>query len=388
MRHRAEHGSPGRARALTGLLVGLALGVASPSAANDELEEIQEAIADRKERLERYEREEHGLFEAIEAVDRAARALRADAARAAREADQAQREERALAKQAEGIEAQIARTEQVLGQRAVALYKAGEVGPLRLIFSEGSLADRVARVQAVQLLFDHDQRLIDRFEAERAELLVARAGAAEAAARRDLARERLEMRSQELEQERRGKRALLVRVRQDRARERALLNELEAAARELESTLDDLRRDPSGEGAGRFAAGRGTLVPPVSGAITRSFGRVVDDEYRTQTFRKGVDFQVALGEPVYAVAGGLVRFADWFRGYGRMVILDHGDEYFTVSGHLDEISVEVGERLAAGDPIGTAGETGSLLGPILYFEIRKGSEAQDPADWLRVAPPL
>ena len=377
-----------RRRVWSPLWIAVAIGLLSPATAQDELEEIQEAIADRKRRLAQYEREEHGLFEAIEAVDRAARALRADAARAAREVEQAQREVQALGVQVEAIEGRIAKTERALAQRAVALYKAGEVGPLRLVFSEGSLADRVARVQAVQLLFDHDQRLIDRYEGERAELLVARASAAEAAARREAARERLELRSQELEAERRGKRELLVRVRQDRARERALLNELEAAARALESTLDDLRRDPSRDAAGRFAAGRGRLVPPVSGTITRSFGRVVDEEYRTQTFRKGVDFEVALGEPVYAVAGGEVRFADWFRGYGRMVILDHGDEYFTVSGHLDEISVAVGEQLSAGDPIGTAGETGSLTGPLLYFEIRKGSEAQDPAAWLRVAPPL
>jgi septal ring factor EnvC (AmiA/AmiB activator) len=71
-----------------------------------------------------------------------------------------------------------------------------------------------------------------------------------------------------------------------------------------------------------------------------------------------------------------------------MVILDHGDGYFSVSGHLDEIGVEVGEMLAGGDAIGRAGETGSLTGPRLYFEIRRGAAALDPAGWLRLAPEL
>jgi septal ring factor EnvC (AmiA/AmiB activator) len=71
-----------------------------------------------------------------------------------------------------------------------------------------------------------------------------------------------------------------------------------------------------------------------------------------------------------------------------MVILDHGDGYFTVSGHLDEIGVAVGDVLASGDPVGSAGETGSLTGPRLYFEVRRGAEALDPGGWLRLAPEL
>jgi septal ring factor EnvC (AmiA/AmiB activator) len=64
------------------------------------------------------------------------------------------------------------------------------------------------------------------------------------------------------------------------------------------------------------------------------------------------------------------------------VILDHGDEYFTVSGHLAEIHVELGDDIVEGDSLGTVGETGSLLGPSLYFEVRAGGKPLDPADWL------
>ena len=65
-----------------------------------------------------------------------------------------------------------------------------------------------------------------------------------------------------------------------------------------------------------------------------------------------------------------------------MVILDHGDRFYTVSGHLDALRVETGRFVAAGEAIGTVGDTGSLSGPRLYFEIREGSEAVDPLAWL------
>jgi septal ring factor EnvC (AmiA/AmiB activator) len=96
-----------------------------------------------------------------------------------------------------------------------------------------------------------------------------------------------------------------------------------------------------------------------------------------------VVFEAPLGTPVQAVAAGRVRFAGWFRGYGRLAILDHGDGYFTVSGHLDELDVEVGDVLQTRQLIGTVGETGSLSGPRLYFEIRQGAQALDPREWLQ-----
>jgi septal ring factor EnvC (AmiA/AmiB activator) len=96
-----------------------------------------------------------------------------------------------------------------------------------------------------------------------------------------------------------------------------------------------------------------------------------------------VAFDAPLGAAVHAVAAGRVRYAGWFRGYGKLLILDHGDEYFTVLGHLAEMHVEVGDDVGSRAVIGTSGDTGSLQGPRLYFEIRHGRAPQDPRDWLR-----
>ena len=118
------------------------------------------------------------------------------------------------------------------------------------------------------------------------------------------------------------------------------------------------------------------------GALLGRYGRVLAPDARTATFRKGVAWEAPVGTPVYAVAAGRVRYAGRFRGYGNVVILDHGSDHFTVSAHLDRIDVALGDPVAAGAAIGAVGETGSLEGPQLYFEIRRGGEALDPADWL------
>jgi septal ring factor EnvC (AmiA/AmiB activator) len=110
---------------------------------------------------------------------------------------------------------------------------------------------------------------------------------------------------------------------------------------------------------------------------------VVDEEFFTETYRRGVVFGADYGDPVRAIAAGHVRYAGWFRGFGRLVILDHGDSYFSVSGHLSEMYVAVGDLAGAGDTIGAVGDTGSLVGSQLYFEIRLGGDPLDPGEWLR-----
>jgi septal ring factor EnvC (AmiA/AmiB activator) len=379
-----------RARPALAALVCAALAASSALAEEPapDLAALRRAIEEGRERVAAYEREQQGLFDAIDAIDRAARALAREVTRAERAAREAGVKRATLEHRRAALEAEVARTSELLRTRAVALYEAGEAGPLALVFAPGTLRDRLTRIRTLQRLFDQDATLLARARRERAELDAARLAAAEATAARDAARAAVRERRGELEAERREKRELLASVRRDEARERALLEELEAAARALESKLAEISAAPSTAPAPErsFREQRGRLHPPVPGRLLRGFGKLIDAEYRTETFQKGVDFAVAIGDPVVAVAAGEVRFADWFRGYGRTLILDHGDGYFTVTGHLDAIDVAVGQRVAGGERVGSAGETGSLSGPRLYFEVRQGADAVDPAEWLELAP--
>jgi septal ring factor EnvC (AmiA/AmiB activator) len=366
-----------------------ALCLAAPLRAEeeDELEALRRAIGEHRERVERAEQEARSLFESLEEMERAIEALAADARRARGEAGAARARLLELAAEQAELDRRLAGARQALSARAVALYKDGEPGPLRVLFSSESLPDLLRRMELLRLLAERDRSLIREAQGAGERLRAARAEARRVAEEGEAAAARLALRSSELERERAARRALLARVRSDRRRGREALYELERAARALEETLERLGRSPARGLPARpalpFASRRGRLESPVEGRLAGSFGRVVDREFATETFRKGVELEAEAGSLVRAVAEGEVRFAGWFRGYGKLVILDHGDDWFTVSGHLDELAVEVGARVAEGDPIGTVGETGSLHGPRLYFEVRRGGTPQDPLEWLR-----
>jgi len=377
--------------ALGALVLAAALGAAGGARAQgaEELEALRRAIDDHRERVAAFEREGRALLDVVEEMDRASEALARDAERARAEGERARRRLVELEAESRVLERRQSATREALSTRAVALYKSGEPGPLRILFAAESLPELLHRLEVLRLLLVRDRELILRYRWQAAELETTRTRMSGAARERDAAAARFDARNLELARERAAKRVILGGLRRNRTRERQALYELEAAAKVLEETLARLG-DQGGVPKDRFdAAGapftslRGRLEPPVAGELVAGFGRVVDPEFGTETFRKGVDLEADEGTTVRAVADGAVRYAGWFRGYGKIVILDHGEGYFTVSGHLAEAQVTVGQRVTAGDPVGVVGETGSLSGPRLYFEIRRGGEPRDPAEWLR-----
>jgi septal ring factor EnvC (AmiA/AmiB activator) len=113
------------------------------------------------------------------------------------------------------------------------------------------------------------------------------------------------------------------------------------------------------------------------------FGRVVNPRFNTVTVQKGVDIRAPAGAEVRAIAPGRVAHAGWFRGYGNLVIVDHGDGFHSLVAHLASMNTAMGEEVEAGTLLGTVGDSGSLKGPYLYFELREGGRPVDPGAWLR-----
>ena len=159
---------------------------------------------------------------------------------------------------------------------------------------------------------------------------------------------------------------------------RRLVKELEQADRKLARFLAERAATPETSG---FGALKGQLPRPAEGPISVGFGTVENPRFHTVTEQKGVDLEAPAGTPVRAVADGRVVYAGWMRGYGNLLVLDHGSGYHTLVAHLSALDRTVGQQVAAGETVGQVGDTGSLKGAYLYFELRRRGEALDPADW-------
>lgn len=131
--------------------------------------------------------------------------------------------------------------------------------------------------------------------------------------------------------------------------------------------------------SGAFARLRGRLALPVKGAVTGRFGARREDG---QSIWKGLFIRAADGADVRAVADGVVVFADWLRGYGNLLIIDHDDDFLSVYGNNQTLLADVGQKVAAGKPVATVGASGGQAESGLYFELRHRGQAFDPGKWL------
>ncbi|MFQ5850731.1 MAG: murein hydrolase activator EnvC family protein [Candidatus Binatia bacterium] len=275
-----------------------------------------------------------------------------------------------------------------LKERVRALYKWRRGGSPLMLFNGHSVADLLRRKRYLELMLAKDQDLLENLIRESAQQEVLKKELA--VKRKDLDRERkalVEVKAL-IRREREKKREILARLhREKKSRERAL-KELEQAALRLQKMMDGIGRKSlvkAVEAYPRedFASVKGRLEYPVRGRVVGGFGMTRHPEFSAKVFRKGIDIEAPQGEQISAVERGRVMFADRFSGYGKMIIIDHGGRYYTIYAHLSDLLKEVGETVRKGEAIALVGDSGSLRGSRLYFEIRKDGKALDPLPWFR-----
>ncbi len=185
-----------------------------------------------------------------------------------------------------------------------------------------------------------------------------------------------------LAEKRRDRLKFLTSISSDRSLSNRIIDEKSYARKELAALIR--RMIPKGQQHDNFARNRGRLPWPGAGKVGLAFGRTVESGHGTTTIHNGIDIEAPPGSPAQAIAKGKVVFADWLRGYGQLVIIDHDSGYHSLMAHLGKIEVQPGDEVTEGQEIGRVGDTGSLRGTVLYFELRLNGKAQDPLPWLRI----
>jgi len=266
-------------------------------------------------------------------------------------------------------------------RRLQALHQMPTGARLAVLGGAHSLADYLDVTRVLRWVAREDHSLQDRYlkESERLRNLEA-------------ALDMHERNIETLDSQARSQQARLTAQRRDRLdllRQLSMRRELAAEARaERDKAASNLYRmvarlTPLGHQDARFATNRGRLPWPAVGPIATHFGLQTDADNGAVTMANGITIRAPSGVTVQAVADGTVVYADWFAAYGQVVIVQHGEDYYTLVAHLAAVNVHAGDAVSIGAVVGTVGETGSLEGPALYFEIRQGATPVEPEAWLR-----
>jgi len=348
-----------------------------PAGADERLRTVQERRAALQKDLARLRSEERSLLGEVERLELEVR-LRGEELRETQLVLQRTNEQReATGRRARELEASVAAARPVLAARARALYKLGELSYLRMLLSVDRPSDLFRGYRFVSALARRDNQRIAGFRADLSALAATRAELDRRAREALGLRAVLERARRSLDADRRRKEKLLTEIVERKETHAAYLQELEEAEGKLQQMLQGLSAE---DVAVPIPAFKGSLPWPVAGRIRVPFGRRKHPRFDTYTMENGIEIEAAEGAPVSAVHEGTVAFADRFRGYGLMVVLDHGGKHHTLYAHLNDLRVQAGQKVAAGDVLGAVGS--GLEGPGLYFAVRFQGRPEDPSEWL------
>jgi septal ring factor EnvC (AmiA/AmiB activator) len=372
-----------RTKAALLLLALLALGAAGQTA-NPDLDRIRGEIARLKERLEDVRRKARTAEEELEVVD-IELGIRSRELRIALDIQaQLERERVALEGQIAAILSRIGEQKNQLRTRLVALYRLGGLSYLRMFLSLSDQRDPSSAISMLGFLIHHDSRLISRFQSSREQLALRKAELADRQKRIAAATAVIAQRRREIAAAVAAKERLLASLRVQETGSEQQIADLEEKARRLERLVDLLSKQGGGWiPESDVRAFRGALAWPADGKVIEQFGRQRNAKFATYTMNNGLKIEAPARSPVRAVYQGTVLFSQWFKGYGNLIILDHGNRVFSLYGNLLGPTVAVGDPITTGQAIAGVGEGEEAESGYLYFEIREDNRPEDPQKWLR-----
>ena len=274
-------------------------------------------------------------------------------------------------------------------RRIVALYKLYQLGRLNYLASADSMYQFFYRRTLLETVLDEDRKLLQALSDATHDLERVSNDLDHQKQKLSHLKQDLTLQIDQTTAAKNKRSTLLKKIRNEKSLELAAIASLKHSAKALDEKISRLHDDSvplekkEGPQPELFMNVKGLLMMPVKGKIIHFYGTYTDTRFKLVNFRSGINIKADRGEPVHAVFKGTTLYASWFKGYGNMIIIDHGEHYYTVYAHAEELFKKKGEPVEAGEVIATVGDSGSIEGPGLHFEVRYHGKPVDPMQWIR-----
>jgi len=357
----------------------------SQTARQGDLQRLRGEIGRLRQRLDDVRRQATTAQQELEEVDLELGIRTRELALAEDARGQLEAEQQRIQSQILSLAPRIERQKTFLRKRLGALYRLGGSSYVRMFLAIDERRDPIEAMSMLSYLVSRDSRAVSHFQAARQQLTLRVADLADRQKRLAEMQKVVEDRRQAVAAAHEQKERMLASLRVEESGGQKQLADLEEKARRLERLIATLSKQSAGglPSTGDVRAVQGALPWPVGGKVIERFGRQRNAKFATVTTNNGVKIAAAAGAPVHAVFSGTVLFSQWFKGYGNLIIVDHGNRVFSLYGNLKAPAVTVNDRVAAGQAIAGVGESEDARSGYLYFEIRQDNKPEDPQKWLR-----
>ena len=366
----------------------LILALACPSISlgaptEQELRKIQEKIDEEKKKLSAAQEREASVLNELDAVNQTLNIAEADLRKYRSSLKQTEAAISSVTLEMERIKRSLEQKKNWMRRKLRSMNRLGYGGDaLTQVLSAEDMAQLMRTWKYLERITLHEQKIMKTYrenllklDSEQKKLEGLRL---EFKARQDKVRSK----EAELAQKKKEKEAILHSVRTEKAKRQKMIAELKEASRRMLEIIRESTRTDEYEGKG-FTQLKGKLIWPADGKIAIPYGSHRDPQFDTPVFRNGIHIQTESSDDARAVYSGKVIFAEWFKGFGQLIIINHGGGYHTLYGNLSEIFSKVGDIIREKQLIGKVGTSGVLNAQGIYFEIRYKGKPLDPAQWLK-----
>ncbi len=352
------------------------------------LEQLKDKIEEKRKRADEAEKKRESVLQGIQSLDERLIRHRQDHHDINKKLRKKDREIEEITEQLGTMRASIQERRDAILARLRVQYMEGRFGYVKALLASDSYGDFQRRRQYLSAVSQKDYELLGAFRADVARMEQAERQRAEARAGMVAFKENIERKLADIRSLQKEKKVYLTKITQEKDSYNRTVEELERSASRVDSLLRELEtrrralamRPPTAPAIPRGA--KGSLPWPADGQVISFFGRQKHPTFNTYVQRKGIEIRTTEGSFIHAVMPGSVVYADWLKGYGLVIILDHANGFFSLYAHASKILAKVGEQVAEGHPIGETGDTGMIGENTLYFELREGAEPVDPLHWL------
>ncbi len=350
-----------------------------------ELKAIQKKLSQEKRKVKQTIKKEKSILSELERINKIIRKKREELKYFDKRLSETRSKIRLLKKEIALLDTKLDTRKSFLKDRLKSLYKQQHWNIADILVSARDNQDLIRRIRYISFIAHYDSKLMKTYSNGIKELNIKMKRMEILRKELKLNKNSVKKKTEEMQAEHKKKNELLVSIKSERGSYEKMIKELEGSSKRLREMIKKLEKEKlplsiAGKGFRRL---KGRLPWPVNGKVLVPFGSQKDSEFNIPTFRKGIEIKANMGNTVLAVSGGRVVYADWFKGYGLLLIINHGRGYHTLYAHLSEIFHKTGDIIKRRQAVGKIGESGMLNVPSLYFEIRYKGKPINPLKWLR-----
>ncbi len=351
------------------------------------LQELNQEIRETQKKAKKVESEQDSVLKTIENLDQKLKRKQDAYQQTSHQLKKKDRELAQLNAQLADVRMSIKQRRHSISARLRLLYMEGRDGYLKALLSANSFSNFERRLAYLSTITQQEYHLLQKFHTDLNELEQLKGQQAHARDELLQYKGQTEKTIREMKGVKDEKKVLLTSLSKEKELYDRSVEGLQQSAQQVDGLLKELdqrfklsksrKRAPSTR-----PLSRSSLLWPTDGTVVSFFGRQKHPTFDTYINKKGIEIKTIGGSPIRTVSSGTVVYADWLKGYGLVVIIDHHNGFYSLYAHSSKLLVKESQTVEMGQTIGETGETGLTEGNTLYFELRKGTKPVDPLRWL------